>query len=98
MPAKKLYHTTGTSFEGDVSVTWGSIQEIPHNGKRVVFMQARPGGGRRKPYAIIPGYKAGEYEHAGKTTLVEVETVPLSDQPAVREKVQQLAEGPVTFW
>lgn len=95
---KRLQHTAGRRLEGDISVMWGSIQEISYNERRVLFMQAKPGGGRRNPYVIIPGYKVGEYEHTGKTTSVTVETILPADQAAVREMIQPLTEGIITFW
>lgn len=95
---KRLHHTVGRSLQGDISVTWGSIQEISYNERTVLFMQAKPGGGRRKPYTVIPGYKAGEYERTGNTTSVVVEAIPPADQSIVRKKVQALAEGLISFW
>ncbi len=98
MPTQRLKHTEGRRLEGDVSVAWGSLQEIFYNNKTVVFMQARPGGGRRPPYAVVPGYKIGEYKYVGKAISVEVETVLPADQAAVREKIQPIVEGLITFW
>ncbi|EKD24000.1 MAG: hypothetical protein ACD_81C00131G0003 [uncultured bacterium] len=97
MANRKLRHTTGRSLEGNISVNWGSLQEILHDGRTVVFMQAHPGGSRN-PYAVVPGYKVGKYKREGKSTSVNVETISHADQLAVRGKIQPIVEGIISFW
>ena len=98
MAIKNLHHTIGRGCGGDVSVTWGSIQEVEHNGRTVVFAQARPGGERRKPYIIVPGYRASAYKREGNATSIDVETIPPSDQPAIKAKIEPIGEGIINFW